>query len=376
MKKVSDAQVKEALKQYGDNTQAIADALGLSYSNTRYRIRKLEQSGASKQEPKETRPEPKAEAVKEPEPPQEVKQEPEKHNISKEGTHVVTVLRSDIDPEKLTPETDPQYQTRDIDGIIERYASRSVPVVLIGEAGTGKTHAIRQYASNKELPFLRVACDDSAVLKEFIGRREIINGTTYFRTGLLVELLQRPSVILFDEFNALNASRLFFLHELLDNRRIFLKDADEGKIVNVHPDCKIFLACNYNNARYVGTNRINVALADRCVTVDVPLFDINTLETIFDTGRDDVTQALKRFYIDTLRVIREQNLRLVFSIRAVRRIVEGIRNGDTVHEAVKYGFYNVAVATASEKERDAIEQIARVCFGTSQTPDIQEGADA
>ncbi|MHA1437871.1 MAG: AAA family ATPase [Promethearchaeota archaeon] len=371
MKKVNDQDIKKAVEQYGNDTQTIAKVLGLSYSNTRYRIRKLEQSGqkTADQRPQETRPEPK---------PEHKKQDARLDQVTehKKTGHIVTLLKSDIDTEKLTPDVDSQYHYRYIDQLIDRYGQRNVPVVLIGEAGTGKTHAVRQYASKKSLPFLRVACDDSAVLKEFIGRREIINGTTYFRTGLLVELLQRPSVILFDEFNALNASRLFFLHELLDNRRIFLKDADEGKIINVHADCKIFLACNYNNARYVGTNRINVALADRCVTVDVPLFNIEDLDTVFDTGRDDMTQALKRFYVDTLRVIREQNLRLVFSIRAVRRIVEGIRKGDDIRDAVKYGFYNVAIATATVKERDAIEQIARVCFGMNETPDVeQEGAD-
>lgn len=284
--------------------------------------------------------------------------------IKKGETPIVDIINTEVDLVSLTPTPDPDYKYRNgVDDIIKRYAERNSPLFLIGEAGSGKTHACRQYSADKQLPFLRVACDDSAVLKEFIGKREIINGSTVFRMGLLIELVQQPSVILFDEFNALPAARLFFLHELLDNRTLYVKDAGSGLVVNVHPECKIFLACNPNNGKYSGTNKVNVALADRGSYLSVPNFEPHEVANIFDCGNENYTRSLKSFYEQAHRAITEQNLRVAFSLRAIQRISAALKSGDEVEDALEYGFYNGALLTSTKKERDSLREIARVCFG-------------
>lgn len=282
-------------------------------------------------------------------------------------TPIVDVIPCDVDLVSLVPNADPHYKYRNgVDDIIKRYAKRNQPLFLIGEAGSGKTHACRQYAADEKLPFLRVACDDSSVLKEFIGKREIINGSTIFRMGLLIELVQKPSVILFDEFNALPAARLFFLHELLDNRTLYIKDAGSGLVINVHPQCKIFLACNPNNSKYSGTNKVNVALADRGSYLSVPNFEPDDVAELFDCGSEDKTQSLKKFYKDVHKVITEQNLRIAFSLRSVQRISDAIKSGDSIEDALQFGFYNGALLTATDRERDSLRDIARVHFGRNQ----------
>lgn len=284
--------------------------------------------------------------------------------IHKNETPIVDIIDSQIDLKELIPKKDSTYKYRNgVDDVIKKFAVRNIPLFLIGEAGSGKTWAIRQFASDSNLPFLRVACDDSAVLKEYIGKREIINGNTIFRMGLLVQMVQTPSVILIDEFNALPASKLFFLHELLDTRKLFIKDAGSGLVVNVHPDCKIFLACNPNNSKYAGTNKVNVALADRGGYLSVPNFKTDEMHELFDCGNNNTTSALKKFYEESHRVIRDQNLRVAFSLRAIKRISTAIVSGDSIEDALQHGFYNSALLTATIKEREALRQIARVCFG-------------
>lgn len=348
--KVSDKDFKDAYElhsktlQKGELVEKLKEVLQMSGVNVYYRIRQLGLSGQQK---------PDATTVA-------------TASINKEDIHaeeITDILKTEIKDSDLIPAVNPEYKTRTLDAIVRRYADRTTPVLLIGEAGTGKTETARQLAAELRLPFLRVACDDSAVLKEFIGRRELINGNTVFRTGLLIELCQRPSVILIDEFNALPASRLFFLHEMLDNRRIFIKDAKGGECINLHPDCRILLACNPNGAKYSGTNKINVALVDRCAVVNVPELNPDDFAELFDCKNKKNTENLKRFYCEVKRVVNEQNLRVAFSIRAVKRIADGLRNGDQIAEALAYGFYNSAYVTATDKERDALEQIAKVCFG-------------
>lgn len=276
----------------------------------------------------------------------------------------VSIIPCNMDVSELIPDRDTTYLVRKgVDDVIEKYGERSSPLFAIGETGCGKTMAFRQYAAEKELPFLRVACDDSAILKEFIGRREIINGTTYFKIGLLLKLVQQPSVILFDEFNALPASKLFFLHELLDTKKLFVKDAGNGLIINVHPECKIFLACNPCNGKYTGTNRVNIALADRGGYLHVPDFKSSEVRELFKCDDANITESLMQFYEEVHELIQKQNIRVAFSLRSIKRIVEAFSHGDTVEEALSVGFYNSALLTATDKERKALREVARVCFG-------------
>ncbi|MFA5298604.1 MAG: hypothetical protein WC389_10415 [Lutibacter sp.] len=162
------------------------------------------------------------------------------------------------------------------------------------------------------------------------------------------------------------------MHELLDNRRIFIKDAKGGEIINLHKDCRLILACNPNGAKYSGTNKVNVALVDRCAVVNVPDLNPNDFKELFNCNDAETTKALKKFYAEVKRVISAQNLRVAFSIRAVKRIAEAIRNGDTVADSLSYGFYNSAYVTASDRERDALEQIAKVCFGLTVYKDTNK----
>jgi len=232
---------------------------------------------------------------------------------------------------------------------------------MVGEAGSGKTSAAQQLAASKNLPFLRVACDDAAILRDFIGTREIVNGATVWRSGLLTALLQQPAVILFDEFNALPAARLFFLHELLDQRRFFVKESNA--IYNVNPQTIIILACNPNGAKYSGTNKTNAALIDRCAVVDVKPFNVDELAANFEAGSQPLTDALKRYYVDANELIKAQQLRVVFGIRAVKRIAQLLKNGFCLADALAIGFYNCALLTAGTQEKTALIQLAKVIFG-------------
>jgi MoxR-like ATPase len=355
-----DAEILTQARKVGaHNYDALARALRLSNSNTRYRIRMLKDKGRIDVDGNVIDGAPATPPLN----PATVTQTAINRDDASAGA-IVNVIECDVDADALTPDVNPAYKTRpNIDGYVETLQARNVPTILTGDAGSGKTTCAEQFSARARLPFLRVACDDNATLKEFIGKREIINGTTLFKMGLLTAILQRPAVVLFDEFNALPASKLFFLHELLDNRRFFIKDADGGRVVNVHADCKIFLACNPNGAKYSGTNKSNCALIDRCAVVHVDALTPAEMKSAFDCGRAEYTSALMQFYTDTQRLIKEQGARVVISLRAVKRIATALRNGDDLKTALAVNFYNCALLTASARERDALHELARVHFG-------------
>lgn len=351
MKKVTDIQVLECIEKHGNNADTLSTELGIAKSNVFYRLRQLKAKGRLDVD---------GVVVK-------VSQNALTESaFPHDSDGVDEVVQCNIDKESLKCGVDSNYFLRNIDTKIEKLSSRKRNICLIGDAGSGKTKMVEQLSARLKVPFLRIACDDTTVLKEMLGRREIKNGTTYFRTGLLFEVVQTPSIILFDEFNSQNSSKLFFLHELLDNRRLLIKDADGGRIVNLHEDCKIFLACNYNNAKYSGTNKTNVALGDRTSVEHVEPFDPETVKKVFDTGNDETTKNLMRFYVETNNTIRTQNLRMVFSLRGVTRIVEDLKAGDTIKDALTSNLFNHALLTAREEDGKSLVELARVIFGAEQ----------
>ena len=362
MKKFKDEDILRVIKEGHSSAPDISKNLGISESNAFYRLRKLKEKGLIDQSGKITTPPSPSDIIS-----KAVNRE------DKKAEHIEDVISTEVNAEELVPKVDPDYILRNVDHISKAILEEDKDaVVLIGEAGTGKTELARQYSARNELPFLRVSCEDGLILKELLGRREIINGSTYYKTGILVELFKQPSVILIDEVNALPSSKAFFLHELLDNRRIFIKDAGGGRVVNLHEECKIILACNPSGARYSGTQKVNVALADRVQVLQVPNFDIETVAKAFDTGNIETTNCLKQFYQEASRVIKEQNLRLTFSLRAVKRIAKSIKRGAKTEDALACGFYNVALLTASSREKDSLKQLAKVCFGLKEI----EGGDS
>ena len=354
MRKVKDEDILKILREKGKSSApVISKELGISESNAFYRLRKLKEKGLIDGN---------GNISEAPSPADIISKAVNRDD--KKAQEIEDVLATEVNVEELIPNIDADYILRNVDYIAKAILEEDKDaVVLIGEAGTGKTELARQYGARKNLPFLRVSCEDGLILKELLGRREIINGSTYYRTGLLVELFKQPSVILIDEVNALPSSKAFFLHELLDNRRIFIKDAGGGRVVNLHEDCKVILACNPSGARYSGTQKVNVALADRVQVLQIPNFDIETVAKAFETGNEETTKSLKQFYEEASRVIKEQNLRLTFSLRAIKRIAKAIRRGAKTEDALACGFYNVALLTASSKEKESLKQLAKVCFG-------------
>lgn len=273
----------------------------------------------------------------------------------------LAMLRTKVDAKTMIPDALTSYIPREVDSIVKSFSALRRNICLIGDSGTGKTTLVEHFAASSKLPFLRISCDETSSLKTLLGSKEIINGTTYFRGGILLELIQMPSVVLFDEFNALHSSKLFFLHELLDNRRLFVQDADGGKVIKIHPDCQIFLACNPANKNYGGTNKMNAALGNRTTVIDVPNIKVSEMEKLFECGKH--TDSMKQFYAEATRAIYDKQLRVAFSLRNIQRATEAINAGMKPLLAMRYEFYNASLLTASEVERDIFEGIALRIFG-------------
>jgi len=200
----------------------------------------------------------------------------------------------------------------------------NLSVYLVGVAGTGKTSFAYWYAKKYNRPLLVINCDMGG-LRDLLGVWTIVTekkaeGETgellKFNFGLLAQFLVIPSVILFDEVNSLEPEELFFLHELLNNRRVFIKDAPNFPPINAHPETKLILASN--PPTYLGTKPLNIALLSRVVVFEVEPFTKEEIKRIIPEADEDILEC----YAKVNEYIIDNNIETVFSIREIKQYIQ------------------------------------------------------
>lgn len=171
------------------------------------------------------------------------------------------------------------YIVRDIDKRLETHLNSSRPghwkyPVCQGKQGTGKTYSSMYYAWINKLPFFLFSMYEDFKLPKIFGDKTIINGTIKFQESNFVKATQSPCVILFDEINALSNANTFDFHALLQNRELFIKDANDGlgRTYILHDDCKIVFAQNPKSAKYIGGNIKASNFLGRCTYLTYPEF--------------------------------------------------------------------------------------------------------
>ena len=148
----------------------------------------------------------------------------------------------------------------------------NMPVLLIGESGTGKTSAIRYLANKTGNGLRRVNLNGGTTADELVGRLLINDKGTYWVDGVLTEAMRRGEWIVLDEINAALPEVLFVLQSVLDDDGyLVLSEKYDKEIITKHPNFRLFATCN--PPEYAGTKEMNKALLSRfsiCINADFP----------------------------------------------------------------------------------------------------------
>ena len=117
-------------------------------------------------------------------------------------TQVTATPKHDL-TEFIPMEKDLNYLPRSVDAdlveISKMPLAKRRPVYLLSEAATGKTSTVRNFAFEKKLPFLLIEVDASMNFNDLLYKVKLQNATATYEPGLLIKMIQQPSVILFDE---------------------------------------------------------------------------------------------------------------------------------------------------------------------------------
>jgi hypothetical protein len=148
------------------------------------------------------------------------------------------------------------------------------PVLLTGEAGTGKTSSGRNYAAQRGLPFVTIECtqqiDQSNTQGRFVPTG--VGNSVIWKYSQLATAIQQPSVILINEMTRMPAKAAGLFLRLLAEGELLIEPLNE--VIKVHPGV-LFIADQNTGLGYTGTSKQDAALVDR--------FDVK-LEFHYDTS--------------------------------------------------------------------------------------------
>ena len=248
-------------------------------------------------------------------------------------------------------------------GYLEKLAyavANSLPALLIGETGVGKTQAVRTLAWRTNNGLRRVNLNGATTVDEFLGKMLINEQGTYWVNGVLVNAMQAGDWILLDEINACLPEIAFCLHSLLDDDRMVVLMEYDGRIVRPHPNFRLFASMNPSEeGRYSGTKTLNEALLDRfpvVIRMDYLGENEEVQAVMAQSGNsdEDVVRRMVKAANDIRAAIRNEK---IFGSFSTRRVIDWARMALSfpVREAARYAVVSKQSAYDAETVQDIVD---------------------
>jgi hypothetical protein len=317
------------------------------------------------------KPEP-AKAEAKPEEPLDVKQpEPEP---SKRRTITIEkpIIPAELAPYIPAPSVFDAYVERPVDALLATHLNLGKYPIAQGKQGTGKTFSYMFYSWKHQLPFFLYSAYEDFNLRKYFGDKTIENGTIKFQEGLLIKAISNPSCICIDEVNAIAESGIKDFNAFLQNRELFIKDADNGrgKVYHIHPQCRIGFAQNPKSSKYIGGKVRSSDFLGRCTYITFPEFTKKQIELAISKKYPELVAKDRdnfiSFYREILKAIDAANIPFDISIRQLNNVIELWIHNVPLIDAIESGMLDIATASSQPKTKDALLKIAQAVWGIKE----------
>lgn len=256
-------------------------------------------------------------------------------------------------------------------------------VMVQGYHGTGKSTHIEQVASRLNWPCIRINLDSHISRIDLIGKDAIVlkdgKQVTEFREGLLPWALQRPTALVFDEYDAGRPDVMFVIQRVLEvEGRLTL--LDQNQVIKPHSAFRLFATANTvglgdTTGLYHGTQQINQGQMDRWnIVTTLNYLEHKEEENIvlakcpeYDSKEGQETVAAMVALADLTRSgFINGDISTVMSPRTVITWAQNAKIFGNVGFAFRVTFLN----KCDEIERGVVTEYYQRCFGS----ELQEGS--
>ena len=139
------------------------------------------------------------------------------------------------------------------------------PAFITGLSGNGKTFGVEQACATLKRELSRVNITIETDEDDLIGGFRLVDGSTVWHNGPVIEALERGAILLLDEID-LASNKILCLQSILEGRGVFLKKI--GKWVKPAAGFNVIATANTkgkgsDDGRFIGTNVLNEAFLER-----------------------------------------------------------------------------------------------------------------
>jgi len=139
------------------------------------------------------------------------------------------------------------------------------PIFITGLSGNGKTFSVEQACAQLNRELIRVNITIETDEDDLIGGFRLVNGSTVWHNGPVIEALERGAILLLDEID-LASNKILCLQSILEGSGVFLKKT--GRYIKPAPGFTVVATANTkgkgsDDGRFIGTNVLNEAFLER-----------------------------------------------------------------------------------------------------------------
>ena len=139
------------------------------------------------------------------------------------------------------------------------------PTFITGLSGNGKTFSVEQACAQLNRELIRVNITIETDEDDLIGGFRLVDGSTAWHNGPVIEALERGAILLLDEID-LASNKILCLQSILEGKGVFLKKI--GRWVKPAAGFNVIATANTkgkgsDDGRFIGTNVLNEAFLER-----------------------------------------------------------------------------------------------------------------
>ena len=139
------------------------------------------------------------------------------------------------------------------------------PTFITGLSGNGKTFGVEQACAQLKRELIRVNITIETDEDDLIGGFRLVDGSTVWHNGPVIEALERGAILLLDEID-LASNKILCLQSVLEGNGVFLKKV--GRFVRPAAGFNVIATANTkgkgsDDGRFIGTNVLNEAFLER-----------------------------------------------------------------------------------------------------------------
>ena len=169
--------------------------------------------------------------------------------------------------QNLIPQKDDSFVKFGNFGDIKKIIESRVfyPSFITGLSGNGKTFSVEQACAQLGRELIRVNITIETDEDDLIGGFRLVNGSTVWHNGPVIEALERGAILLLDEID-LASNKILCLQSILEGNGVFLKKI--GRYVKPSDGFNVIATANTkgkgsDDGRFIGTNVLNEAFLER-----------------------------------------------------------------------------------------------------------------